>query len=341
MILHVMPNYSCDTKCSYCYLGELREGFSLLTKEDLNRAMTNVDSMIDDNILDEMITHIDIYGGDIFNIPVSYLKLSIIKPLLDHYPLATMNIIGIGDSHIPYVTDMLMEDLIEEYGNRVYWSVSYNEERPDSKNTLQILSMLKYQPKNALVVLFPKDVNKDPRKYLKKLNALHVEYITFLQYFPSDKNHLYKLSYEKFDLTMIKLLREYFENREEYQFQITNVNDLKDVVNGTYNVYANEAIFIHPDGKIGFVDYKKSDGNIVEYFKTFKDSMDIDSFLNHEQQLYEIACRRCPIKAKYGCCYPEHLNDFALYDRDFDACCGRASLIREFESLVEKYGINN
>lgn len=341
MILHVMPTYTCDTKCSYCYLGKERDKFSILTKEKLQEAVNEVDNLIANSVLDEMVTHIDLYGGDIFKIPVSYLKLSIIKPLLNHYPLATMNIIGIGNERIPYVTDVLMDDLYNEYGDRVYWSVSYNKERPDKNYTLQLLPMLKYQPKNALVVLFPKDVYKDPRKYLKGLNALHVKYITFLQYFPSDKNHLYHLSYVKFSLTMIKLLREYFENREEYQFEITNVEDLNAVINGTYNVYANEAIFIQPNGQIGFIDYKKSNGNIVEYFRSFKSYTDIDNFLNYEQQLYEIACRRCSIRAKYGCCYPEHLNDFALYDREFDACCGRASLIREYERLVEKYGINN
>ena len=34
-------------------------------------------------------------------------------------------------------------------------------------------------------------------------------------------------------------------------------------------------------------------------------------------------------------------DEFALYDRVKDSCCGRASLIEEYERLVEKYGIDN
>ena len=337
MILHVMPTYSCNTNCRYCYLGSLKKEYKIINKIELNSALFKVDKLIANGILRENITHIDIYGGDIFEIPISYLKRSIIKPLLDRYQNATMNIVGIGNSKIPFATDFLMQDLIDEYGERVYWSVSYNKERPNNKETLQTLSMLEYQPKDALVVLFPKNI-KDPKEYLTELNALHINHITFLQYFPSNKNPWYMtLSYEEFNSTMIKLLHEYFSNRKDYNFEINNINDLNDVINGNYNVYTDEAIFINPSSQLGFIDYKEFDGNIVEYFRSFDNLDDIAIFLNQERKLYEQSCKDC---IRFNHCYPEHLNKYALNNKK-DNCCGRLSLINEYERLVDKYGINN
>lgn len=337
MILHVMPTYSCNINCRYCYLGNLRKEYKIINKIELNSALSKVDKLIADGILRENITHIDIYGGDIFEIPVSYLKCSIIKPLLDRYQEASVNIVGIGNDRTPFVTDLLMRDLIDEYGERVSWSISYNKERPNNKKTLQILSMLQYQPKDALVVLFPRNI-KDSKEYLTELNALHVNYITFLQYFPSNKNPQYMaLSYKEFNSMMIKLLHEYFSNRKDYNFKIDNINDLNDVINGNYNVYTDEAIFINPNGQLGFIDYKEFDGNIVEYFKSFDKLADIAVFLDQERKLYEQSCKDC---IRYNRCYPEHLNKYALGDKK-DDCCGRLSLINEYERLVDKYGINN
>ena len=312
MILHVMPTYSCNINCGYCYLGNLRKEYKIINKIELNSALSKVDTLIANGTLRENITHIDIYGGDIFEIPVSYLKCSIIKPLLDRYQEASVNIVGIGNDRTPFVTDLLMRDLIDEYGERVSWSVSYNKERPNNKKTLQTLSMLQYQPKDALVVLFPRNI-KDPKEYLKELNALHVDYITFLQYFPSNKNSQYAtISYEEFNSMMIKLLHEYFSNRKDYKFKIDNINDLNDVINGNYNVYTDEAIFINPNGQLGFIDYKEFGGNIVEYYKSFDKLADIAVFLDQERKLYEKSCKDC---IRFNHCYPEHLNKYALGDK--------------------------
>ena len=337
MILHVMPTYSCNINCRYCYLGNLRKEYKIINKIELDSALSKVDALIANGTLRENITHIDIYGGDIFEIPVSYLKCSIIKPLLDRYQEASVNIVGIGNDRTPFVTDLLMRDLIDEYGERVSWSISYNKERPNNKKTLQTLSMLQYQPKDALVVLFPRNI-KDPKEYLTELNALHVNYITFLQYFPSNRNPRYMaLSYKEFNSMMIKLLHEYFSNREDYNFRIDNIDDLNNVINGNYNVYTDEAIFINPNGQLGFIDYKEFDGNIVEYLKTFDNLSDIADFLDQERKLYEQSCKDC---IRYNHCYPEHLNKYALGDKK-DDCCGRLSLINEYERLVDKYGIDN
>ena len=337
MILHVMPTYSCNINCKYCYLGNLRKEYKIINKIELNSALSKVDKLITNGTLKENITHIAVYGGNIFEIPISYLKCSIIKPLLERYPEAPMGIVGIGNDEMPFATDLLMRDLIDEYGERVSWSISYNKERPNNKETLQIMSMLQYQPKGALVVLFPKNI-KDPKKYLKELNALHVNYITFLQYFPSNRNPRYMaLSYKEFNSMMIKLLHEYFSNREDYNFRIDNIDDLNNVINGNYNVYTDEAIFINPNGQLGFIDYKEFDGNIVEYLKTFDNLSDIADFLDQERKLYEQSCKDC---IRYNHCYPEHLNKYALGDKK-DNCCGRLSLINEYERLVDKYGINN
>ena len=314
----------------------MRKEYKIINKIELNSALSKVDKLIANGTLRENITHIDIYGGDIFEIPVSYLKCSIIKPLLDRYQEASVNIVGIGNDRTPFVTDILMRDLIDEYGERVSWSVSYNKERPNNKKTLQTLSMLQYRPKDALVVLFPRNI-KDPKEYLTELNALHVNYITFLQYFPSNKNPQYALSYKEFNSLMIKLLREYFSNRKDYNFKIDNINDLNDVINGNYNVYTDEAIFINPSGQLGFIDYKEFGGNIVEYFKSFDKLADIAIFLDQERKSYEQSCKDC---IRYNRCYPEHLNKYALGDKK-DNCCGRLSLINEYERLVDKYGINN
>ena len=78
MILHVMPTYSCNTNCRYCYLGSLKKEYKIINKIELNSALFKVDKLIANGILRENITHIDIYGGDIFEIPISYLKCSII-----------------------------------------------------------------------------------------------------------------------------------------------------------------------------------------------------------------------------------------------------------------------
>ena len=337
MILHVMPTYYCDNNCGYCYLGNLRKEYKIINKIELNSALSKIDKLIANGTLKENITHIAVYGGNIFEIPISYLKCSIIKPLLERYPEAPMGIVGIGNDKMPFATDLLMRDLIDEYGERVSWSISYNKERPNNKETLQIISMLQYQPKGALVVLFPKNI-KDPKKYLKELNALHVNYITFLQYFPSNRNPRYMaLSYKEFNSMMIKLLHEYFSNKEDYNFRIDNIDDLNNVINGNYNVYTDEAIFINLNGQLGFIDYKEFDGNIVEYLKTFDNLSDIATFLNQERKLYEQSCKDC---IRYNRCYPEHLNKYALGDKK-DDCCGRLSLINEYERLVDKYGINN
>ncbi|MHA1449546.1 MAG: PqqD family peptide modification chaperone, partial [Candidatus Hodarchaeales archaeon] len=82
----VIPSYSCNLRCVYCYEGEVKKKKTKLDEVKINKMMEYFDSIITSTQQKSNIFRLNFYGGEPFlpvNIPVI---LDIMKKMKDRYP---------------------------------------------------------------------------------------------------------------------------------------------------------------------------------------------------------------------------------------------------------------
>lgn len=290
MIVHVMPLYSCNLSCSYCYLGSLRRDKHVLSPKLLDSKLKTI----------KEIEQVNIYGGEI-----TLLSRNEIKSYIE--------VISKYTDNISVVTNLF--DYEKLLGFPIKISTSYNTER-DSNDIVFQKTLLLDTPIDVTVVVTPSIIRTNLDLLLKKLS--HFNSISFLQYFPSVENDLWKLknkSYESFLISILKYNNNY----------ITNLNELYDVAYHQYSPLMSTHIFINPYGQLCSVFHNKD----KEYFKTWNNLSEYERACEREQEEYYLKCSSCKF---YLRCYAEHLN---LNWEEGDTCCGMYRTCESAENLYK------
>lgn len=297
----IIPSYKCHYKCPFCFLGKLREDFTLLKLEKLEE---NLKTISEEYIIDQ----IDLFGGELGEINENYLR-HLLNLCLEYNP-----------NRITITTNFLNNiclDLVKEYENKanVTLAISLNKER--SRNNyiewkLETAIKEKSLPKSTelVYVVLPSLLNYNKIELLEKLQRFNLPVI-FLRYNPSNLNHIYNISTLEYSKFLRDLIASYREN--SYTFPLGNL----DLLNMDNDPTIESNVFINPYGQYGWIEFKQ-DKEVYKYSDKY---LDWKSAIFKDISLYEKHCASC--KYYYGKCQAEHLN---FLDNEIE-CCGLKGLL--------------
>ena len=241
----IIPTYRCFWDCSYCYLSELSkmtgnicEGFDLKLYKRLNELVKKYD-----------ISAIELYGGDLSVLPITLLEkiISTCKVYCKNIHVTWNDIeaarsLGLSDEQI---------------------NISINPERKDFlDNTESILR----NPNVGIITVVTSRVLGLSEEELFNMYDQHTGNVTFMPFSNTSRMpEKYVTNYE-YSCFMIRILSYYFEHRNKFKFNITNVTMLRDCLRGLYNPAMRNNIFLTPNCKFACVDF---DDNGQEHFHAF------------------------------------------------------------------------
>lgn len=298
-VVSVQPTFYCNLKCSYCYLGNLRNKPKILNLEILDKRLKEI-------LFNTEVTTIDIFGGEVSTLSKSYLEDLFITCL------KYCDCINVTSNF----SNLEILDTLEKYP-QINFSLSWNEERPDCSRIEEILNnQNKYfcsqNNKQILTVALPSLLQKDPIEILNKFEKWKLP-VTILRYFSSQKNAFYNLTTEDYENFLMKFIKQYISGN--YTFPLNNLIELK---NGKFFPTLNSNLFITPNGNYSWIDHFK---NKEIYIETDDIQMWMQA-ISEEQIKYKKKCGKCPF---FGFCLAEHL-DFEDINEQY--CCGLKNLMK-------------
>lgn len=296
LICHVMPTYSCNQHCPYCYLPAVKSMKPL--------SLTVLEERFEEIETRYSLERINIYGGEISLLPDDYLS-RLFSLCREHC------------ASISAITNLSHPDIIEKFPE-ADWCVSVNDERPNNDWVMQYLLTHEHKHITLSQVVTPSVIKAGAEKTLQ-LDSMLGGKVEFLRYCPSDNNEMWKLGNIYFEDFILKILDCY----KNFPIEIQNLSDLKDCVEGRYNAFADSNVFIQPGGEISCVAYHGS----REYFKALKSIDELRQVVEEEKKAFAAQCASCKY---WGHCYAEHMRKH----EKGDSCCGLKKLLKHYEENI-------
>lgn len=290
--LSVMPTFWCTYNCSYCYLGNDRKDKTMLSIDILKQRFYELKQESFE------IESIDIYGGNLCLLPISYIQqvIELCKSYSENVRVVT---------NIESTFSVL--DLAINMNCAV--GVSLNDERQIWRKTVSKLKELSQNVKYKIDILsvgLPSLLQVKPSKILSFLSQLScIKSFSVLPYSPSVNNHSFNVSNQQLENFLIELVKEYKKNQHDFMLNLPDQS----------NPFMSH-LYIKPNGQLAVLQY---DENQLEYFYELSDIKEFYSMLNKELKEFS-NCLSC---SKYQQCCAEHLKQ---HNKD-DVCCGLPNLI--------------
>ena len=291
MNVSINPSYRCNLRCDFCYLSN--EQLSDVKTNGISNILTHLRSI-------KNITSIDIYGGEISELPDLY-----VVTLIDEcYKICKdISVITNGTN----LKDWMKSD-------KISLSISYDASaRALSGDVLTNLFLLDREYNILGLVSDRFDIDE----FIFNTNMLNENCISIelKPFSASNFNENLDLN-DKFVQSTLKLI-------DESNKHIVNEDRIKMSLSGTYNAYSDEHVYITPNNKIASLEFK---GN-SEYFKEY------DSFEEYKSVWIENVCKECRECKYLGRCLTEHYRD----NERIESCSGFYRLLEEYENRFPKY----
>ena len=296
----INPTYFCNFNCNFCYL----------SKEQLkDRSVSKIETIMKRlSEIDETITHVDLYGGEIGLLPDDYLNELIDK---------------IKDKYNPSISIITNLSAIRKVFLRpdIDLSVSYDFDARE-KEQIVFNNMLKLErPFSVLILASEKVISNDVYFMVSALNSLGnlkaVEIKPFSQTVHR-KHYVSDLEYEQFIMRWI-------DCPIEKNWQFINQDKLEDCLDGNYNAFSDDHVYVTPSGFFAVLDFD-SDGN-----EAFTQLCSFDEYKNWATRekisgVSEI-CKSCKY---FGKCLTEHYK-YVKEDPKINSCNGYFNLLEWYD----------
>jgi sulfatase maturation enzyme AslB (radical SAM superfamily) len=272
----INPTYYCNFNCDFCYLSE----------SQLNdRKCTPIDVIMERlSEIDEQITHVDLYGGEIGLLPEEYLN-----DLIDNIKFAYNPTVSIITNLSAIRKVFLRED--------IKLSVSYDFNARE-KEQIVFNNMLKLERQFSILTLASELVIlNDVDFMISALNSLTNLTAVEIKPFSSTTHRIQKVS----DLEYEQFIIKWIDSPIEKDWQFVNQDKIEECLDGNYNAFSDDHAYITPSGKFGVLDFD-SDGN--ESFTEIDSFDDYRNWANKEKNrgVSEV-CKSCKY---FGGCLTEH-----------------------------------
>ena len=318
MYVHVITNYFCNYNCEYCYLGDLKKITKVINIEKLKKQLDAIS-------IKYKIDEIHCYGGEITLLDENFIK-DILK-CCESY------------GNTSWVTNMSNPNKVDRIAKETNmpYATSFNDERPYHNELIYKIYMMENRPTSIIQVVTPSILKKTPKEVLEEVNKFNVEYLGFVQYFPSVTNTCnYEINMDTPNKEYCNFLKGILKEHAtgKYSMKIENIHSLNKVIAGDYTPWTDNAIFITPFNEYGCVIYDNEDYG-REHLHVFNNIEEIENIKKLEIKSYKRICKGCK---QFGYCYAEHMRKW----KNGDECCGNKSLIdwyrgNKYENLYKNY----
>jgi ACT domain-containing protein len=293
------PLYKCNFRCPFCYLTE--EQLSDNKRLDVDRL---------DELLSEVpkIKFVDFYGGEIGILkPGAFYEY---KNVIRKYYDGPINII----TNMSMIHDYFFDD-------DVFLSVSYDFEAREKHETVFQNMMMSEVPIAVLILATPEVIRMDVEEMISTLNMCKsIESVEIKPYSINQAN-AYNVPHNEFELFVIKWLKA----KTKKNFDFINKMKITESLEGYYNAFSDDHVYITPNGKFGVLEFDKDD---KEFF------LELDSFdeylqwaENEKIGLSDI-CKSCTY---FGRCLTEHYR----YVSDLNQSCNGYRGLLEYAERME------
>jgi sulfatase maturation enzyme AslB (radical SAM superfamily) len=298
----INPTYFCNFNCDFCYLSEAQ-------LKDRKRALL-VDISLRLSEVDQKITHIDLYGGELGLLPDDYIDdlIDICKEWTDSICIIT-NLSAIRPA-------FLRED--------IQLSVSYDFDARE-KEHIVFNNMLKLEkPFSVLILASEKVIKNDVDFMITALNSLTNLIAVEIKPYSSTthrKQYVLDLDYENF-------IKKWIDSYIPKNWLFINQEKIEECLDRNYNAFSDDHVYITPNGKFGVLDFDLLGNESFTELDTFKDYIK----WTEKEKKHNISdiCKQCKY---FGGCLTEHYK-YVVFDPKLNGCNGYYNLLEWYDEGV-------
>ena len=300
----INPSYFCNFRCNFCYLTPEQLG------DQKRISLVDLDNRLNQISQYREIDWIDLYGGEIGALKKEYFYG--LRDVIRKYYGGKINIIT--------NFSMLHEGFFED---DFYLSVSFDFEAREKSDKVYQNMLRSEVPIAVLVLASEKVIQKDVSEMITMLNACSsIESVEIKPYSTNQANQQ-GVTHKDFE----QFVQKWIENPIEKKFDFINEGRIIKSLDGDYNAFSDDHIYITPNNKFGVLEFDNDDN---EYFKELDEFKDYLIWAASEpfKNVSEI-CRKC---IYYGHCLTEHYR----YVTDLkNSCNGYKGLLDWYDDRLE------
>ena len=303
--LSINPTYLCNFRCDFCYL--TREQLS-----DKKRApLDEIEERLKEVSEDYVITHVDLYGGEITLLPHTYLYD--LKRIIKKYYKGRINVI----TNLWQLDKFLLEDDIDV-------SVSYDfSAREKHKEVLRNLISFP-KPVSVLILASKQLMDEKITKIIRTPSSVKSVVSVEIKPYSSNQSNDLGILDKDFEDYIIKWIKEFRDIEPNFEFQ--NIYNIQDSLLGVYNAYSSDHLYISPDGKFSVLEF---DANQKELFMELESIKEYQEWTKKERDAVgnNEFCKQCRF---IGTCLTEHYREVINPD---NGCNGYKNLLEWYEAV--------
>jgi len=296
----INPTYFCNFNCDFCYL----------SKEQLNDRKTATLGVIMKRLeeIEESITHVDLYGGEIGLLPDEYLN-KLIDDIKAEYN-CSISII----TNLSAIRDVFLRPDID-------LSVSYDFDARE-KEQIVFTNMLKLERKFSILTLASeKVISNDVSYMISAFNSLTNLIAVEIKPFSSTTHRQQKVK----DIEFEEFIKKWIDNPIEKNWQFINQDKIEECLDGSYNAFSDDHVYITPNGRFAVLDFDIL-GN--EKFTELSNFNEYRTWANREKDRgVSDICKSCKY---FGGCLTEHYKWVGV-DPKINSCNGYFNLLEWYD----------
>ena len=272
----INPTYYCNFNCDFCYLS---------SAQLKDRTTTSIDTIMQRlSEIDEVITHVDLYGGEIGLLPDHYLNELIDKIKATYNP--SISII----TNLSAIREVFLRPDID-------LSVSYDFDARE-KEQIVFTNMLKLnRPFSVLILASERVIVNDVSFMISALNSLTNLEAVEIKPFSSTDHRSQSVS----DLQYEDFIKKWIESPIEKNWQFVNQDKIEDCLDGIYNAFSDDHVYITPSGRFGVLDFSDEGNESFTELNSFSEYRDWAA--QEKTRGVSDVCRQCKY---FGGCLTEH-----------------------------------
>lgn len=295
------PSYFCSERCSFCYLTPTQ--LSDRNTLDINRLRY----LLNDISTHYRIVHIDLYGGEPLLLPSEYILE--LKSLLSIYVDRVY-----VNTNLVTIPNWIDDDYF-------YLSVSYDGIARERSDRVYSNLFKLDKPFSVLSLCSKKFLDVSIDEHVLSLSLLDKLQSIELKPYSSNQSNQDNVSYTAFEDKVIELINAC----KKYNVYCTNEDLISDSLDGNYNAFSDNHLYITPNGQYAVLEFDDEDN---EYFLSL-DS--IDDYLRwcdkeYSRVMSNVHCSTCNY---FGHCLTEHYREVA--NLESNSCNGYYKLLNFYK----------
>ena len=205
----------------------------------------------------------------------------------------------------------------------VYLSVSYDFEAREKSDLVYQNMMQSKAPIAVLILATPQVINMDVDYMINMLNMCNSIDSVEIKPYSSNQANQYKVTHKQFE----EFVSKWIDSKVEKRFEFINEIRIQQAVNGNYNAFSDDHIYITPNGKYAVLEFDINDN---EYFLELDSYDEYIQWTEKEKNGLSPICKACTYKGK---CLTEHYR----YVKDLtESCNGYKGLLDKYANMENK-----